>query len=159
MLVERYGPNPNWQISTRGLSATRCLCIPLARRRRLAAGARRRAEPRNSRLVFVKPAQKGERSMRAAVSSPSPHCCSRRRGTLLDARHVFDHAPQRRLAPLSAGHRAEPAAAARRPARRLAVSAFSPACRAASSGTKAGALLGFCLARISLLLLMRVLTF
>ncbi|CAN6249134.1 unnamed protein product [Urochloa humidicola] len=76
--------------------------------------------------------------MRAAVSSPSPHCYSRRRGsaTLLDARHVFDHMPQRRLPSLSAGLRAEPSAevtAARRPARRMAVSAFAPASRAASS--------------------------
>ncbi|RLM75669.1 uncharacterized protein C2845_PM15G12350 [Panicum miliaceum] len=73
--------------------------------------------------------------MRAAVSSPPPHCYSSHRATLLDARHVFDHVPQRRLPPLAACLRAQPAAAAtRRPALRSAMSAFAPACRAAASG-------------------------
>ncbi|GJN02522.1 hypothetical protein PR202_ga19883 [Eleusine coracana subsp. coracana] len=72
--------------------------------------------------------------MRAAVSSPSPHCLPRRRVTLPDARHVFDHVPQRPVPPLAAGIRAQPLAAstaARRPARRSAVSA-APTCSAAS---------------------------
>ncbi|KAK3144433.1 hypothetical protein QOZ80_4AG0312970 [Eleusine coracana subsp. coracana] len=73
--------------------------------------------------------------MRAAVSSPSPHCLPRRRVTLPDARHVFDHVPQRPVPPLAAGIRAQPLAAstaARRPARRSAVSA-APTCSAASA--------------------------
>uniref|UniRef100_A0A0E0DFE1 Uncharacterized protein n=1 Tax=Oryza meridionalis TaxID=40149 RepID=A0A0E0DFE1_9ORYZ len=50
--------------------------------------------------------------MRAAVSAPPPHSCySRRRATLLDARHVLDHMPQRRAPPRAAGLRAPPAAA------------------------------------------------
>jgi hypothetical protein len=78
--------------------------------------------------------------MRAAVNTPPPHCYSRRRAsaTLLDVRHVFDHAPQRRLPTLAAELRARPvAAAARRPARRPAVSAAAPTCGAAS-GTEIG---------------------
>lgn len=72
--------------------------------------------------------------MRAAVSSPHPRCYSRRRAALLDARHVFDHMPRRRLPPLAAGLRAQPAGmAARRPARRSPVSVVAPACRAASA--------------------------
>ncbi|XP_066348094.1 uncharacterized protein [Miscanthus floridulus] len=73
--------------------------------------------------------------MRAAVNTPPPHCYSRRRtsATLLDARHVFDHVPQRRLPTLAAELRARPvAAAARRPARRSAASASAPTCGAAS---------------------------
>lgn len=51
--------------------------------------------------------------MRAAVRAPPPHSCySRRRATLLDARYVLDHMPQRRAPPRTAGLRAPPAAAA-----------------------------------------------
>jgi len=81
--------------------------------------------------------------MRAAVSAPPPHCCSSRRATLLDARHVFDHVPQRRLPPLAARAQPAAAAAARRLARRSAVSAFAPACRAAASGTRTGAFISW----------------
>lgn len=79
--------------------------------------------------------------MRAAVNAPPPHCYSRRRAsaTLLDARHVFDHVPQRRLPSLSAELHARPVAvAARRPARRTAAVAAAPTCGAAS-GTEIGA--------------------
>ncbi|TVU15484.1 hypothetical protein EJB05_39007 [Eragrostis curvula] len=73
--------------------------------------------------------------MRAAASSPSPHCFPRRRATLQDARHVFDHVPQRRVPPLAAGLRLQPAAASsatRRPARRSSVSAATT-CSVASA--------------------------
>lgn len=78
--------------------------------------------------------------MRAAVNTPPPRCYSRRRAsaTLLEARYVFDHVPQRRLPSLAAELRARPAAvAARRPARRSAASAAAPTCGAAS-GTEIG---------------------
>jgi hypothetical protein len=76
--------------------------------------------------------------MRGAVSSPAPQCLSRRRTTLLDARHVFDHVPQRRVPPLAAALRTQPAdasVAARKRARRSALSA-APIC-SATPGTKA----------------------
>jgi hypothetical protein len=143
---------PKYTISLCSLRL-RALSAPLSSRRRLAAKLAA-AQSLNSRRVFVQTAQRGARSMRAAVSAPAPHCYSRRRATLLDARHVFDHAPQRRLPPMSAGLRA---AAFRRPARRSAVSAFAPACRAASSGIKT-AFPGFRLVQIIFLLLTHVLT-
>ena len=103
-----------------------------------AAGARRRPAAPSPKSPVPYLRSHGARSMRAAVSAPPPHCYSSHRATLLDARHVFDNVPQRRLPPLAA--RAQPAAAAaRRPARRSAVSAFAPACRAAASGTRTGA--------------------
>ncbi|KAJ1271605.1 hypothetical protein BS78_06G140200 [Paspalum vaginatum] len=72
--------------------------------------------------------------MRVAVTSPPPRCCSRRGARLLDARHVFDHMPQRRVPPLAAGLRAQPAAAAsRRPVRGSPVSVAAPSCRSASA--------------------------
>ncbi|KAF2934605.1 uncharacterized protein [Oryza sativa Japonica Group] len=76
--------------------------------------------------------------MRAAVSAPPPHSCYSRRGaTLLDARHVLDHMPQRREPPRAAGLRAPPAAAAassrRTPPLRVAGrAAAAAACPAAS---------------------------
>jgi hypothetical protein len=105
------------QISTRGygLAALSPLLAPPRRRRQL-----------------------GACNMRAAVSSPAPQCLSRRRTTLLDARHVFDHVPQRRVPPLAAALRTQPAdasVAARKRARRSALSA-APIC-SATPGTKA----------------------
>jgi len=79
--------------------------------------------------------------MRVAVNTPPPHCYSRRRAsaTLLDARHVFDHVPQRPLPTLAAELRARPVAAAtRRPAQRSAASAAAATCGPAS-GTEIGA--------------------
>ncbi|KAG8082425.1 hypothetical protein GUJ93_ZPchr0014g47171 [Zizania palustris] len=54
--------------------------------------------------------------MRAAVSSPAPHCYARRRRgvTLRDARYVLDHMPQRRAPPHAAGLRAPASSAAAR---------------------------------------------